>query len=171
MRAQQSETTHQEIDGVWLSAGVFCAALLLMSGADTHANVGDRFRCIPADGSAPYTSPGSCRSNTDGREPLTEQEKADAWQLKIVAELIPGAQRLTVDTVHLPSMTNVHLPLMFEPSSMPGGGYCAHRMTLQRQKPLQIHYRHQRQLHQLHQNLPLQRSSFHHPLWQHCRKI
>jgi hypothetical protein len=57
----------------WILLG---AVLVLMQSTDALAR--DRFRCIPADGSESYTSPGSCHSATDKREPLTEQEVADA---------------------------------------------------------------------------------------------
>lgn len=59
-----------------IAMGVLQWAVLLGVSADV-AYAGDRFRCIPADGSPTYTSPGSCQS-TDAREPLTEQEMADA---------------------------------------------------------------------------------------------
>jgi hypothetical protein len=72
MSSQQSETTQSPIGVV-----VLCASLMLL-GFDAHAGAGDRFRCIPADGGDSYTSSGSCRSDTDTREPLTEQEKTDS---------------------------------------------------------------------------------------------
>ncbi len=78
MSLQRSETTQPVIGMCTASVVVLCAALALMSGADVHARAGDRFRCTPADGGASYTSPGSCRSSTDTREPLTEQEMADS---------------------------------------------------------------------------------------------
>ncbi|WP_417070998.1 hypothetical protein [Niveibacterium terrae] len=59
----------------WILLG---AVLALMQSTDALAHARDRFRCIPADGSESYTSPGSCHSDTDKREPLTEQEMADA---------------------------------------------------------------------------------------------
>lgn len=49
---------------------------MLLGASDAHAR--DRYRCLPADGGEPYLSPGSCRSATDAREPLTEREMADA---------------------------------------------------------------------------------------------
>ncbi|MES2947766.1 MAG: hypothetical protein V4858_04410 [Pseudomonadota bacterium] len=78
MNSQRSEAAQSATGLVTASVVVLCAALALMVGADVHARAGDRFRCIPADGGESYTSPGPCRSNTDTREPLTEQEKADA---------------------------------------------------------------------------------------------
>ncbi len=47
---------------------------LLVLVCSTDAVALDRFRCIPADGGEAYTSPGSCRSDTDNREPLTREE-------------------------------------------------------------------------------------------------
>lgn len=78
MSSQRDEIAKQVIDVVMTSLVAMGAALVLTLGADAHARAGDRFRCIPADGGASYTSPGTCRSNTDARESLTEQEKADS---------------------------------------------------------------------------------------------
>lgn len=78
MSSRQSETTQPTIGVFTAGVVVQCAALALMLGADVHARADHRFRCIPADGSEPYTVPGTCRSNTDAREPLMEQEMADS---------------------------------------------------------------------------------------------
>ena len=59
-----------------------CAALMVLFGITADgAYARDRYRCIPADGSPTYTSPGTCRS-ADAREPLSEQEMADADAIK-----------------------------------------------------------------------------------------
>ena len=76
MSSQRSEITQLAISVVLASVVVLCAALALMLGTDAYAR--DRYRCFPADGGASYTSPGTCRSNTVAREPLTEQEQEDA---------------------------------------------------------------------------------------------
>ena len=75
MSSQRSEISKQAIGVAMTSLVVLCAALALLLGADADAR--DRYRCIPADGGASYTSPGTCRSNTAAREPLTEQEQED----------------------------------------------------------------------------------------------
>lgn len=78
MSLRRGEAAQPVIGVCTASVVMLCAVLALMSGDYAHARAGDRFRCIPADGGAPYTTPGTCRSSTDTREPLTEQEKADS---------------------------------------------------------------------------------------------
>ncbi len=78
MSFQRSEIARSVTDLGAASMFVLFAMLALILGADVHASAADRFRCQPADGGPSYTSPGSCRSSTDAREPLTEQEKADS---------------------------------------------------------------------------------------------
>lgn len=48
----------------------------------TDALARDRYRCTPADGSAAYTSRGTCRADSDTRTPLTEQDIADMEEVK-----------------------------------------------------------------------------------------
>ena len=68
--------TTQPVIGVRKASVVILGVLTLMMVTDAHAL--QRFRCIPADGGASYTSPGTCKSSTDTREPLTEQEMAES---------------------------------------------------------------------------------------------
>ncbi|MBC7618802.1 MAG: hypothetical protein H7293_07410, partial [Candidatus Saccharibacteria bacterium] len=65
-----------------VKVAVECAALMVLLGITADgAYARERYRCIPADGSPTYTSPGTCRS-ADAREPLSEQEMADADAIK-----------------------------------------------------------------------------------------
>ena len=57
-------------------AAVF-ATLTLLFGAPAEVNARDRYLCIPADGGNTYSVPGTCRSTSDQRQLLTEQEAAD----------------------------------------------------------------------------------------------
>jgi hypothetical protein len=61
---------------------VFYAVLTLSGGMNASAQTPDRYRCIPTDGSQPYTTPGTCRGDVIRREPLSQQEIAEAFEIQ-----------------------------------------------------------------------------------------
>lgn len=64
-------------------ACVLCAVLTLTGGTGALAQTPDRYRCIPSDGSPPYTTPyESCRGDVIRREPLSQEEIAEAWDVQ-----------------------------------------------------------------------------------------
>lgn len=67
---------------ICMKEAVLCAVLVLLGGANVSAEVPDRYRCIPTDGSPSYTTPGTCRGDVIRREPLSQEEIAELWEIK-----------------------------------------------------------------------------------------
>ena len=57
-------------------------ALSLLGAGSALASGPDIYRCVPADGSPAYTTPGTCRGEVLRREPLSRDEIAERWAIK-----------------------------------------------------------------------------------------
>ena len=81
MKSNKNQSVHGvRGNGAGRVATLF-GTFVLMFGTHADVHSGDRYRCIPAEGGTTYTVPGTCRSASDQRLPLTEQEAAEIAEI------------------------------------------------------------------------------------------